>query len=510
MRPRPRPLAPPAAAALDICSKALRTFSPGVAPRARASPLNARVRRRRFDRGAPRGRRVGDLALRKLAAAQLRHRAPVAHVDDSTASLDQLLKFRRDHQDAQARRGELVDERLDFALRADVYPARRLVEDEELRVLAEPAREQDLLLVASRKLAYFLLRARSLDAEPPHVALDHLVLLRTRDDAHLAHLGQRRERQVLAHREFGDDAFGLPVFREEGQPRVNRVAGRAHVERAAFEIDSAFVHRVRAEYRAGVPRPPRPGGPARADDLAAARLDRHVVELAPPRQVLGAKQRRGLLLLRVMLAEGGRAPALQLLALLAEHQADEVNLFKPRERARGDELAVAQNGHAVADGVQLVEAVADVDDANALRLQTPDHVVEDGDLVLGERAGRLVQDDDPRAERDAARDCDHLPEREVQAPQRRARVNVESEPLQDRPGVGVHSVPVYKAEAARLAPQEDVFGDGAVREEIDLLVDGDDAMALRVLRRAEVDLAPIEHDAPAVAAISARQDLDER
>src|SRR5205814_7405309 len=121
-------------------------------------------------------------------------------------------------------------------------------------------------------------------------------------------------------REFGDDAFGLPVFREEGEARVNRVAGRAHVERAALEIDSAFVHRVRAEYRARGLRPARTEEARHADDLAAARLDRHVVELAPPRQVLGAKQRRGLLLLRVVLAEGGRAPALPLLALLRSEE----------------------------------------------------------------------------------------------------------------------------------------------------------------------------------------------
>src|SRR5205085_12085308 len=156
------------------------------------------------------------------------------------ASREQLVKLRGDRRPARARAGELVDERLGFAVRADVYAARRLVEDEELRVLAEPAGEENLLLVAARKLAYLLLRARSLDAEPPHETFDHLTLLRARDDTHLAHLRKRRERQVLAHRQFGDDAFGLPVFGEEGEACVNRVAGRAHVERAAFEIDSAF------------------------------------------------------------------------------------------------------------------------------------------------------------------------------------------------------------------------------------------------------------------------------
>src|SRR5437763_11452117 len=246
MRVRPAPFVPAAVAALDICSTVLRTYSPDLSAAARAA-LSPGVRRFRLARGAALGHRVDDLLLRNLGAAQFRHRAPVAHDDDARASLDQLLQLRRDHQHAQALGGQLVDERLDFALRAHVNAARRLVEDEELRVLAEPAREQNLLLVAARKLTNLLLRARSLDAEPTHIILDHLVLPRARDDAHPRHLGQRRQRQVLAHGEFGDDALGLAVFGEEGQAGFNRVARRAKAEPLAFALDAAFVHRVRAE-----------------------------------------------------------------------------------------------------------------------------------------------------------------------------------------------------------------------------------------------------------------------
>ena len=56
---------------------------------------------------------------------------------------------------------ELVDERLDLALRADVDAARGLVDDEELGLRAQPAGEQHLLLVAARQLADLLLGARA-------------------------------------------------------------------------------------------------------------------------------------------------------------------------------------------------------------------------------------------------------------------------------------------------------------------------------------------------------------
>src|SRR5205085_5701952 len=167
MRPRPKPFVTPAAAS-DICSAILRTSSLALAPKRERPSLTVCARPARgfrLARGAAFGHRADDSVLRDLRAAKLRHAATVAHDDDARASLDQLRKLRGDHQDAEARRGKLVDERLDFPLRADVDAARRFVEDEELRVLAEPAREENLLLVAARKLAYLLLRARSLDAE---------------------------------------------------------------------------------------------------------------------------------------------------------------------------------------------------------------------------------------------------------------------------------------------------------------------------------------------------------
>ncbi len=129
------------------------------------------VRHRRHDRGGARFRvgQVGD-------------RAPVAQHEYAVSAFDDLLELGGDHQHAQALIGELADERLNLGLGADVDAARRLVEDQQLRIGAEPSREQDLLLIAAGKLANLLFGARSLDGETLHEAIDDFALARFVDD----------------------------------------------------------------------------------------------------------------------------------------------------------------------------------------------------------------------------------------------------------------------------------------------------------------------------------------
>ena len=60
----------------------------------------------------------------------------------------------------------------------------------------------------------------------------------------------------------------------------------------------------------------------------------------------------------------------------------------------GDRLAVAQHGDAVADREHLLELVRDVDRGDALVAEAADDPEQDLDLRLGERSGRLVEDED--------------------------------------------------------------------------------------------------------------------
>ena len=76
--------------------------------------------------------------------------------------------------------------------------------------------------------------------------------------------------------------------------------------------------------------------------------------------------------------------------------------------AGADQLAVAQHRDGIADLKYLAEAVGDVDDRLALRLQRTQRGENAFDLDVGQRRGRLVEDQHARIAREHARDLDQL------------------------------------------------------------------------------------------------------
>ena len=202
--------------------------------------------------------------------------APVAQHEDPIGAFDDLLELRGNHQHAEALVGEFLDERLDLGLGADVDAARRLVEDEQLGVGAQPARQQHLLLVAAGQLADLLLGARGLDRQARDEPVDDRALARLVDDAGAGESRQQRERDVLAHRHVGNDALDLAILGAEAdaeRDRVGRLAGRSGL---AHQSNGAGVGRIGAENGA------RDFGPARSqqagepDDLSGAHLDARI------------------------------------------------------------------------------------------------------------------------------------------------------------------------------------------------------------------------------------------
>ena len=138
---------------------------------------------------------------------------------------DQFLEFGRDHQHAQALVGEVAQQLEDLGLGADIDAARRLVDDQQARVHAQPARQQHLLLVAAGKLADRLFGRGAFDAERLDVALDDLLLLGAVDNAGLLQARQDGKRQVLAHAHLGNDALDLAVLRDEADAVRDGVGG---------------------------------------------------------------------------------------------------------------------------------------------------------------------------------------------------------------------------------------------------------------------------------------------
>ena len=77
----------------------------------------------------------------------------------------------------------------------------------------------------------------------------------------------------------------------------------------------------------------------------------------------------------------------------ADHHADDLVHRHLGGVHRADVLAVAHDGDAVGDLLELAHAVRYVDDAHAARLQIADEAEQLLDLAFGQRRGRLVHDE---------------------------------------------------------------------------------------------------------------------
>ncbi len=103
--------------------------------------------------------------LARVGAGQLADDAPRAKDEDAGREVEHLGHLARDQHDGTACGGELVDERVNLRLGADVDAARRLVEDQHGASRGEPLRQHDLLLVAARQRGGRRVEPRRLDPE---------------------------------------------------------------------------------------------------------------------------------------------------------------------------------------------------------------------------------------------------------------------------------------------------------------------------------------------------------
>src|SRR5436190_16946649 len=106
-----------------------------------------------------------DLDLIGFGAIEEPGHPPLVDDHDAIAHAENLRHLRRDHHDGDPLAGELAYEAMDLRLGADVDAARRLVEDEDLRLSEQPAGDQHLLLIAAGEVQDRLLHCRRLDAE---------------------------------------------------------------------------------------------------------------------------------------------------------------------------------------------------------------------------------------------------------------------------------------------------------------------------------------------------------
>jgi hypothetical protein len=247
-----------------------------------------------------------------------------------------------------------------------------------------------------------------------------------------------------------------------------------------------------------------------AQDLALADLEADVVEdhgvwVARVAGTAQALHLEGGGTLGVAAAAGEKA-----VDLASDHHADDSVDGDRRHLGRASEPSVTQHGDTVADRQHLVEPVGNEDDGDPPLLQVTDNGEEAADLGLGEGGSGLVHDDELGLHREGAGDLHHLLLGDGQGGDRAGGIKVKTHLLGDRAGRPPHRRSVDEAQAGGLAADEDVLRYRQRRDEVELLVDGDDAQRLGLVRACGCDLASVEADRAGVGRLGTGQDLQER
>jgi len=221
-----------------------------------------------------------------------------------------------------------------------------------------------------------------------------------------------------------------------------------------------------------------------------------VAEVVPELARLGAR------LLRARRVELGQSPP--------DHRADDAARVELVALDLVDDAAVAQDGDAVAEVDDLVEAVADEDRGQAAVAQRLDDLQQTGRLLARERRGRLVEDQHARLAVERAGDHHELLGAGAEAAAERARVERQAAVGQEGGGATLQLARID--ERAAVAAEADVLADGERVDHARLLRHDRDPERASVLRRVQLDgLAVDAHDAVVGAGrVEAVEDLQQR
>ncbi|KAG0931262.1 hypothetical protein G6F31_016827 [Rhizopus arrhizus] len=189
-----------------------------------------------------------------------------------------------------------------------------------------------------------------------------------------------------------------------------------------------------------------------AQDLAAIERERDAVHADVVGDAVDFKQGGGVTACR----QFGRVVAAQFPPDHAAHQR-----IRRQARQRGAEYvaAVAQDGAAVAVLEDLGHAVADIDDADALRFQIVQHAEEGGGFHFGQRRRGFIQDQDFAVQGQRFGDFDQLLAGYAQVVHAQARVDLLPQPCQHLGGARIQAGEVHPgARPGGDLGHEDVLG----------------------------------------------------
>ena len=293
------------------------------------------------------------------------------------------------------------------------------------------------------------------------------------------------------------------VLGHVGDAQRDGPRGGADPRRTPPQEDLAGVGRRQAEEHPRQLGPPRADEPGQAEDLAGpdgqvdpAHARRPAAQAADLQHHLAGRHGP--------LGEDRRE-------LAADHHPDQLGAGHLGHPPGADERPVAQRGHAVGDLRQLLEAVRDVDDPDPLRLQLADDAEEVLHLLVAERGGGLVHDQDPGVGPQRPGDLDELLLGHRQPAHLGLGVDARADPPEEPPGPLPAPCPADPTPGPpRLQPQRDVLGDRQVGEEGRLLVDRGDPERAGADRVVVLDRPALHLERSLVRRVGAGDDLDQR
>jgi hypothetical protein len=307
----------------------------------------------------------------------------------------------------------------------------------------------------------------------------------------------------MRHAEAEHEPLALAVLRGEADAPAHHLARRGSAYLLPVDDDRPLAQPLEAEDRAQELGPPGSEQSRDAEHLPSAQVEAHVLELALEGEV---PHREGDVFLGWAVLED------RLVQRPPDYHPRHPLGRGVRDRERVDNSPVAQNGQVVGDARDFLHPVGYVDHGHSLLGEAADEPEQGVDLVRGERARGLVQDQHLRSERDGLRDLDDLLLGHGQPACLLAQVEALAELLKCLDRVAHHRPPVDHAGNGRSvpAPEHDVLGHAQAGDKAEFLIDGGDAVVLRVrgCRKAN-DFVP-QPDFAGIGLGGATEDLHER
>jgi hypothetical protein len=193
----------------------------------------------------------------------------------------------------------------------------------------------------------------------------------------------------------------------------------------------------------------------------------------------------------------------------SDHLLDDALGIRGGDGFGGDVFAVAQDGNGVAQAEDFFHAMGDVDDGDAAGFEFFEEREKMFAFADGERTGRLVHDDDFRADTESGGDLGHLFLAGGEVLHGGIDVERGFDFFEHAAGALAHGGVIDATKEAREFAEAKIFGDGEVRAEGEFLMNHGDAKPAGGERIGGMNDLAVEKDFAGISGVNAGEDFAE-